>query len=393
MNKIIIHVIAFCAIFTFQNVVSSEYYPHPTVKSFINKDGELVIKTQFYDAKQFSEGLAPVKLAVLNGVLVYNYPELKDDEKNSVKYKWGFIDKTGEVIIFPQFDDALPFSEGLAAVMIINEKNEKLWGFINRQGKLEIKFKYSVVGSFSEGLANVLFSDLLVSQKSNKYAYINSSDEIILPPQYDTAYPFYENLARVKVNGSRYFINNNGEAVINLTDFDGASFNDGWAFVQYKAGTNEMDTCYVDKKGEIVFSKTSIKVPQGDDINYYGFNSNFSEGITVISKKYSGSGYISKDGTILVSPIFYSAQQFSDGMGLVIQRIDHQSEYSYTLLPDERYSYVYHYLNKSGEKLLTIGSKVIINLVTGKKYLLSGEIINIYSFRDGLAIIEYERSN
>ena len=30
--------------------------------------------------------------------------------------KYGFIDKSGKVVIEPQFDDAEPFSEGLAKV-------------------------------------------------------------------------------------------------------------------------------------------------------------------------------------------------------------------------------------------------------------------------------------
>ena len=61
---------------------------------FIDKSGKVVIEPQFDDADLFSEGL----------VLV---------EKDG---KWGFIDKSGKVVIEPQFDDAEPFSEGLAKV-------------------------------------------------------------------------------------------------------------------------------------------------------------------------------------------------------------------------------------------------------------------------------------
>jgi hypothetical protein len=34
--------------------------------------------------------------------------------QNKVDKKWGYIDKTGNVIIEPKFDWAIPFSEGLA---------------------------------------------------------------------------------------------------------------------------------------------------------------------------------------------------------------------------------------------------------------------------------------
>ena len=51
------------------------------------------------EAWLFQEGLAPVEL---NG-------------------KWGFIDKTGKLIVPPMYDEAWPFQEGLAKV----ELNEK----------------------------------------------------------------------------------------------------------------------------------------------------------------------------------------------------------------------------------------------------------------------------
>jgi hypothetical protein len=54
---------------------------------------------------EFSEGLARVQ----------------------VGEKWGFIDKTGNLVIQPQFDEASEFSEGLARVRIGDK-----WGFVSR---------------------------------------------------------------------------------------------------------------------------------------------------------------------------------------------------------------------------------------------------------------------
>jgi hypothetical protein len=44
--------------------------------------------------------------------------------------KWGYIDKTGKIVINPQFDYANQFSDGLAAVYIGDK-----YGYIDRTGK------------------------------------------------------------------------------------------------------------------------------------------------------------------------------------------------------------------------------------------------------------------
>ena len=47
--------------------------------------------------------------------------------------KYGFIDGSGRVRIGPQFDGALPFTEGLAAVRLGDK-----WGFIDPSGKVVV---------------------------------------------------------------------------------------------------------------------------------------------------------------------------------------------------------------------------------------------------------------
>ena len=62
--------------------------------------------------------------------------------------KWGYIDKTGKVIIEPKFDEAADFSEGLARVKV-----GIFYGFIDFSGDFVIKPQFTWVKSFSEGLA------------------------------------------------------------------------------------------------------------------------------------------------------------------------------------------------------------------------------------------------
>jgi len=95
---------------------------------FLNDHGELAIDAMFDDAKEFSEGLAPVR---------------KDD-------KWGFINKSGNWVIQPQFQDARSFSDGMAAV----GTNAK-WHFIDKSGKQVLAGEFDTVEPFSEGVAHV----------------------------------------------------------------------------------------------------------------------------------------------------------------------------------------------------------------------------------------------
>lgn len=79
---------------------------------YVNKSCEFVIQPQFDDAGTFTEGLAPVK----------------------ADGKWGYIDKTGKFVINPQFDRAYNFENGKAEVWkkpsnTYSRKNS--WPFLN----------------------------------------------------------------------------------------------------------------------------------------------------------------------------------------------------------------------------------------------------------------------
>jgi hypothetical protein len=73
-------------------------------------------------------------------------------------------EQTGRAVINPQFDAALRFADGLAAVRIGDENTGK-WGYIDKQGKMVINAQFGSAEPFSEGLAAV--------RNGDKWGYIS----------------------------------------------------------------------------------------------------------------------------------------------------------------------------------------------------------------------------
>ncbi|ECH5531236.1 WG repeat-containing protein, partial [Campylobacter coli] len=115
--------------------------------------------------------------------------------------QWSFLDKNGEIIAKPKFDNLGVFSEGLAGVGL----NGK-WGFIDKSGKIVIESKFDSGGHFSEGLAGV--------KLNGKYGFIDKSGKFIVKPKFDEAWDFSEGLAKVELNRKYGFMDKNGKIVI-----------------------------------------------------------------------------------------------------------------------------------------------------------------------------------
>ena len=91
--------------------------------------GEGFIK-EWKEIREYNEGLAGVRNA--DG-------------------RWGFIDKSGRLVLPYQWKKVLWFSEGLAGVQDDNEK----WGFIDMTGKVALPFVWSNVQWFKNGRVRV----------------------------------------------------------------------------------------------------------------------------------------------------------------------------------------------------------------------------------------------
>jgi KWG Leptospira. len=306
---------------------------------FIDQTGNVRIQlaADVYNTREFSEGLAVIGVRVAN-----------------TNGRWGFIDESGRVVIEPKFQNAFPFSEGLAAVLVTADGNTGgQLGYIDRTGRMVIKpqFSGSASGdySFSEGLA-------AVRTQAGKWGYIDKTGAFVVQPKFDFAKRYSEGFALVGISktpyGSDYsfgFIDKAGKWLIQPRFTSAENFSEGSASVAEDGLVG-----YIDRKGQFVIKPQFEEAwPCGEhllDICSRGF----SEGLAAVRVN-DKWGFIDTTGKFVIPPAFDSVHQFSEGMAAVGNRS-----------PD---GVVFGYIDKNGLMLI----KPRYSLVRG--------------FKGGLAIV------
>ncbi len=263
---------------------------------FIDESGKMVIEPQFDRyGYGFNEGLACVGL--IKGQLEKPEPESFiisegkiDTIWNNHIIKYGFIDKTGKIVIDAQFDGDSRFKEGLASVRIGDKK-----GFIDKTGKMVFEHQNYTFG-FSEGLACVWEK---VDESNRKYGYINKAGEVVIEPQFDLAQDFTEGLACVRIGDKEGFIDKTGKIVIEPQYKRAFNFVDGLAAVEVDGKYG-----YINKAGEMVIEPK------------YDFTREFSEGLAKVEIE-GKDGFIDKTGKIVIEAKYDGADDFSGGVAPV----------------------------------------------------------------------------
>jgi hypothetical protein len=158
---------------------------HDGTYGFIDPTGKVVISRE---ANQFSDGLA-VASRGSDSLL-------------------GYIDKTGEFVIPPQFEIAGDFSEGLAWASYDGEA----FGFIDVTGRMVIAPQFSFPGG---PLKDYRFSSGLAKQRASNglWGYIDTKGDWVIAPTYEVAEPFSGELASVELDSGWAFIDKTGRFV------------------------------------------------------------------------------------------------------------------------------------------------------------------------------------
>ena len=195
---------------------------------YVNRMGKYVLEPQYEEALPFSDFLAAVK---------------KDG-------KWGFINGEGKFVIEPRFENAFLFSDGAAAV----EENEK-WGFINRSGKYLVQPKYESAGIFRQGLAAVRWE--------GKWGFISKDGEMVVPPKFDQVYFFSEDRSGAQVNGLWGYIDRTGTFTVPPKYAEALPFSQGLAAVNLGGHREDNEFTggvwnFVDPQGKVIIDQALI---------------------------------------------------------------------------------------------------------------------------------------
>lgn len=188
---------------------------------FIDTQGKIIIPRQTGIPKDFAEGLAWVYLPVEG------------------KLKGGYIDKSANTVIAPQFDECFDFSEGLASVKIGGKV-----GFVDRSGKLVVSPTYRSAHNFVNGRARV--------SSGEKIGFIDQGGDLVIDEKFDTGtWDFSEGLAPACENGVCGYIDPSGRYVI------GPKFNSVFNFKNGIASVLLTDyrNAYINMRGEIIWKE------------------------------------------------------------------------------------------------------------------------------------------
>ena len=291
--------------------------------------------------------------------------------------KYGYIDKSGNITIEPQYRNVGNFEDGLAPACIGENYSNQKCGYIDKNGKTIIEFKYDDAEDFSFGYG-------VVKSGSNNIVVDKKGNEIITKSYSMSFGPISDNLFIVTADDvlKGYAIVDKDENVI----IDGIAQTgkniDGLIQVKQVADQGSFwddgKWGYIDEQGKLV-------------IDYqYDFAGDYVDGLAGVVKdgKY---GFINKDNKYVIEPTFEYGKStllpnFSDGLVEIYEKpnwtiyntkgekvFEKNDDYSIQEYKDGYATFIkndkYGFLDKKGKEVIE------------NKYQVA------YDFNDGLAKI------
>jgi len=267
----------------------------PAVKDgkygFINIKGAFVIPPIFTSVQYFSEGLAAVNVG---GRSYIDSSPQAGQRISSEHGKWGYIDRTGEMKIPPQFSEARDFHEGLALVAVGDER-PSLEEFLEKAAPLNPDYsEWELTKAWRKEYPGM------------KFGYIDTQGLFKIPPKYEgLSSSFKYGIAHVELAREELDLNDKGDFV----DSSGNVLDAGQIESMARERSKEH---WIDASGNEIDHIKALGIMNVDRIAFTQ-----PKTVKVHGKAFEASKYGLKDlnGNIVVDAIYDAVGQFYSTIG------------------------------------------------------------------------------
>lgn len=217
--------------------------------------------------------------------------------------RWHAVDNTGKYLftleknLVPEEDGKSDFHEGLARVY---DKETKKYGYVDKTGKVVIPFEHDYqAGNFYDGLA------VAYDATNAYYGYMDKTGKMVIPYQYANAASFKNGVARVKLGDRWTVIDTTGKDLLPQA---------------YSAGTTSTEE-HISSEAILVLGSNGLwgfanRAGQIVSEGYIGIQP-FSNGMACVCKQEGGYGYVNEAGVLVIPCQYKSAEDFRDGYARV----------------------------------------------------------------------------
>lgn len=207
--------------------------------------------------------------------------------------RWGVVDRSGQWALMPRFDQIGPYREGFAPIRAVTR-----WGYADRVGRIIVPPLYEDVGGFRGGSSVVI--------EAGRCGVIDTAGRVVVRPRFERVVPadsvFHDGRAVVVLDEKKGYVARGGNIVIPPVFREAEAFSEGLAAVATPAGYG-----YIDTTGRWAITP-----------RYQGARS-FDRGLARVRLD-DLYGFIDRSGTFVIEPRFDETGGFKGGEHAPVQR-------------------------------------------------------------------------
>lgn len=193
------------------------------------------------------------KLVIITAVILlllgtYTQAEEVDDYLFKIRKngKWGYMKKTGEILIPPAFDDVSIYVNGYMAVSMNGS-----WGIIDRYGNIVVPLDYSIEWKNGSSVMLVKNNQGLIALFYTKLGSLSTF--IWRKVRFDTEESWFP---VQRQDGSWEYVNEIGEELTEYSFYNADCFHEGWAGIELVEVKDRWYTydALINQDGELLYA-------------------------------------------------------------------------------------------------------------------------------------------